>query len=118
MNRWYQIRRMRGAAFLILVGVLALLNQWNILHWDRSWPFFLIVAGSIALAEHAARAADIREQQAAQGLSTPIGLAGNQPSPHYPASPSDWSGAPPNTVEPPFIQAHPPASEDPGREDR
>lgn len=31
MNRWYQIRRLRGAVILILIGVLALLNQWNIL---------------------------------------------------------------------------------------
>lgn len=32
MNRWYQIRRLRGAVILILIGVLALLNQWNIMH--------------------------------------------------------------------------------------
>ena len=38
MNRWYQVRRLRGAVILILIGVLALLNQWNIMHWRVSWP--------------------------------------------------------------------------------
>ena len=45
MNRWYQIRRLRGAVILILIGVLALLNQWNILYWHNSWPLILIVIG-------------------------------------------------------------------------
>jgi len=54
MNHYIMIRRLRGPAFLLLVGVLALLNQADILSWGKSWPFYLILAGLLALAEHAA----------------------------------------------------------------
>lgn len=54
MNHYIMIRRLRGPAFLLLVGTLALLNQANILSWGRSWPFFLILAGVLALAERLA----------------------------------------------------------------
>jgi hypothetical protein len=65
MVRWYQVRRLRGPLFLILVGVLFLLDQWNILGFNKSWPLFLIVAGLLALAERAAWTADAAQQQAA-----------------------------------------------------
>jgi len=58
MNRYIQIRRLRGPATLLLVGALALLNQADILSWGKSWPFFLILAGVFALAERAALASD------------------------------------------------------------
>jgi len=58
MNRYILIRRLRGPAFLLLVGALALLNQADILSWGKSWPFFLILWGVLALAERAALAAD------------------------------------------------------------
>lgn len=54
MNRYFMIRRMRGPAFLLLVGVMALLAQLHILGWGRSWPLFLIMAGVFLLAERAA----------------------------------------------------------------
>jgi hypothetical protein len=54
MNSWLLIRRLRGPAFLILVGITALLNQWGILSFSRSWPLYLILAGVIGLAERAA----------------------------------------------------------------
>ena len=57
MNSYIMIRRLRGPAFLLLVGVLALLNQANILSWGRSWPLFLILAGVLKLAERAVLAA-------------------------------------------------------------
>jgi len=57
MNSWLFIRRLRGPAFLILVGVTALLNQWNVLSFSRSWPLYLILAGVLGLAERAAYAA-------------------------------------------------------------
>jgi hypothetical protein len=53
MNPYIMIRRLRGPAFLLLVGVLALLNQANVISWGRSWPFFLILAGVLQLAERA-----------------------------------------------------------------
>jgi hypothetical protein len=54
MNSWFLIRRLRGPAFLILLGVTALLNQWGVLSFSRSWPLYLILAGVIGLAERAA----------------------------------------------------------------
>jgi hypothetical protein len=54
MNSWLLIRRLRAPAFVILVGVNALLNQWGILSFGRSWPFYLILGGVLGLAERAA----------------------------------------------------------------
>src|ERR1700734_3040098 len=56
MNSWLLIRRLRGPAFLILIGITALLNQWGVLSFGRSWPLYLILAGVIGLAERAALA--------------------------------------------------------------
>ena len=42
MSRYILIRRLRGPAFLLLVGVNALLAQAHILGWGHSWPFYLI----------------------------------------------------------------------------
>lgn len=58
MNHYILIRRLRGPAFLLLVGVIALLAQMNILGWGQSWPLFLILAGVLILAERAALAAE------------------------------------------------------------
>lgn len=58
MSRYILIRRLRGPAFLLLVGALALLNQADLLSWGKSWPLFLILAGLLALAERAAIASD------------------------------------------------------------
>lgn len=58
MSRYILIRRLRGPAFLLLVGVIALMAQANILSWGRSWPLFLIVAGLLLLAERAASASE------------------------------------------------------------
>jgi hypothetical protein len=58
MSRYILIRRLRGPAFLLLVGVNALLAQAHILGWGHSWPFYLILAGLLALAERAALASE------------------------------------------------------------
>lgn len=58
MSRYILIRRLRGPAFLLLVGVIALLNQAGILSWTHAWPLFLILAGVLQLAERAAFASD------------------------------------------------------------
>ena len=122
MSGWYQIRRLRGAVFLILIGVLALLNQWNILSWSASWPLFLIVLGLLMLAERAAWTTEVRRQQEAQAFGSDAAARSAGP----PATPSSaaqapWSSSssPAHNVETsPFMQTHPPAPEDPGREDR
>jgi hypothetical protein len=54
MTSWLMIRRLRGPAFLLLVGITALLNQWDILSFSRSWPLYLILFGIMSLAERAA----------------------------------------------------------------
>ncbi len=56
MNAWLLVRRLRGPAFLIMVGITALLNQWGVLSFSRSWPLYLILAGVLGLAERAALA--------------------------------------------------------------
>ena len=70
MNRYILIRRLRGPAFLLLVGVNAILAQSGVLGWGESWPFYLILAGLLALAERAAIATD-----------------GPPPMPPYPSQP-------------------------------
>jgi len=74
MNKYILIRRLRGPAFLLLVGIDALLAQAHILGWHQSWPFFLIIAGAFALAERAAIATN------------------GVPPPPYPGAP--FTGAP------------------------
>jgi DUF4097 and DUF4098 domain-containing protein YvlB len=54
MDSWLLIRRLRGPAFLILFGITALLNQWGVLSFSHSWPFYLILAGVLAVLERAA----------------------------------------------------------------
>jgi hypothetical protein len=58
MNRYIMIRRLRGPAILLLIGVMALLSQANILGWGQSWPLILILLGLLMLAERAALAAE------------------------------------------------------------
>jgi uncharacterized membrane protein len=60
MNRYILIRRLRAPAFLLLVGVIALLDEANVLSWGQCWPLFLILAGVLLLAERAALATAAR----------------------------------------------------------
>jgi hypothetical protein len=75
-----------------LVGVLALLNQADILTWGRSWPLYLILAGVLLLAERAALASE-----------------GGVPTAPYPGVP--YPGAPyTGPVDPAAAQGQPGAS--------
>ena len=56
MSQWLLIRRLRGPAFLLLIGVMALLQEWGGFGFSRSWPLLLILAGVMSLAERAALA--------------------------------------------------------------
>jgi hypothetical protein len=58
VSRYLLIRRLRGPAFLLLIGVDALLAQAHILSWSKSWPFYLILGGVLMLAERAALASE------------------------------------------------------------
>jgi hypothetical protein len=76
MNRYILIRRLRGPAFLLLVGVIALLNQMDILSWGHAWPLFLILAGALMLAERATLA---NQDYAPYPYSTPAATGAAQP---------------------------------------
>ena len=39
----------RGSIWVVLVGVLFLLDTFDILSWSHSWPLFIIAAGLIAI---------------------------------------------------------------------
>lgn len=90
MNRYLLIRRLRGPAFLLLIGVNALLAQTGILGWGHSWPFYLILAGVIMLAERAALAVD--------GGAMPPPYTG-APYPGGPAAGAPYTAAPPAPAE-------------------
>jgi hypothetical protein len=83
MNSWLLIRRLRGPAFLILVGITALLNQWGVLSFSRSWPLYLILAGVIGLAERAAIIAAPPAPPVYPGPYAPTGYAAGTPVPPY-----------------------------------
>ncbi|HZP05666.1 MAG TPA: DUF5668 domain-containing protein [Terracidiphilus sp.] len=78
MNRYILIRRLRGPAILLLIGVLALLDQAGVINhfWHLFWPLLFIMIGVLLLAERAA-------------------LAGEDLSPSGPPYPgAPYSGAP------------------------
>jgi Domain of unknown function (DUF5668) len=58
MNRYILIRRLRWPAILLLLGLLALLDQFGIIEnfWGLFWPLLLILIGVLLLAERAALA--------------------------------------------------------------
>jgi hypothetical protein len=60
MSRYILIRRLRGPAVLVLIGVLGLLYQAGVIgyFWGLFWPLLLILVGAIMLAERAALAAE------------------------------------------------------------
>jgi len=96
MNRYILIRRLRGPAFLLLVGALALLNQADILSWGKSWPFYLILAGVFALAERAALASqdDMPPPPYAGGYQGPYPGQGQYPPPQAPYQGVPYPGVP------------------------
>jgi hypothetical protein len=54
MNPYIFIHRIKGPAMLLVFGITALLNEWDIISFGRSWPLYLIVFGVLQLAERAA----------------------------------------------------------------
>jgi len=105
MNRYYMIRRLRGPIWLLMVGVIALLNQAHILTWGHAWPLLLILAGVLKLAERAAFSADFDTAGFPPMPGQPYG------QPPYPgAYPGAYPGtnqAPyPGTAQAPFQGSH------------
>ena len=58
MNRYILIRRLRGPAVLLLLGIVALLHEADLVDgWSIFFPLLLILIGVLKLAERAALAA-------------------------------------------------------------
>ena len=95
MSRYILIRRLRGPAFLLLVGFIALMAEARLMSWSHSWPLFLILAGVLALAERAALAAE--GYPPTPGAADPSQYPAGQypPGSSYPGSyPGAYPGAP------------------------
>ncbi|MGC8548520.1 MAG: LiaI-LiaF-like domain-containing protein [Acidobacteriaceae bacterium] len=54
MNQYLMLRRLRGPLILVTIGVMALLDQYGVLSFWKSWPLILIVIGILQLAERVA----------------------------------------------------------------
>jgi hypothetical protein len=94
MNRYIMVRGLRGPAFILLVGLLALLSQAHILGWGKSWPLFLILAGLLKLAERAALSSLSNYPPPYPGAPDPRTATGvppypGQPVAHFPSEPQD-----------------------------
>ncbi len=49
----FLLRRIRGPVFLLCFALTAILAQWDILSFARSWPLYLLTAGLLRLLEFA-----------------------------------------------------------------
>lgn len=114
MSRYILIRRLRGPAFVLLVGVIALLAQAHILSWGRSWPLYLILAGVLLLAERAALASEGGYPPPPYpGAPYPGAYSGNTP---YPGAPYSGAVDPSASGQPPAAAIVPAHSQDFGKE--
>jgi hypothetical protein len=106
MNRYIFIRRLRGPAFLLLVGIIALLDQAHILRWGYAWPLFLILWGVLLLAERAALAQD--EMQGPPYPGSCSGSYSGQYSGQYAGAPQPPAPGPaaPSAPETSIVPAH------------
>jgi hypothetical protein len=90
MNSYYFIHRIKWPAMLVVVGITALLDEYNLISYSHSWPLYLIVLGVLTLAERAMAAQQVppadypypQPWPPVQGAPMP----GQQPYPPAPAS--------------------------------
>lgn len=97
MNRYILIRRLYGPAILLLLGILALLNQAGVASWNLFVPLLLILLGVIKLAERAALASDPYYGMPYGGAVNPAAAPGTQPYPGQtpgPTPPQDFGSGP------------------------
>jgi len=90
MNRYLLVRRLRGPAFLLLLGILALLHQTGVVDhfWHWFWPLALILWGVLLLAERAALEMEGYPQ---------VYPDASYPGAPYPAGPYPGTGTGPGT---------------------
>jgi hypothetical protein len=80
MNKYILIRRLRGPAILLLLGIVALLHEADLIDfWGMFIPLLLILIGVLKLAERAALAA-AGDEVPYPGSAYPYGAAA-QPAP-------------------------------------
>jgi hypothetical protein len=95
MNPYLFIHRIKGPAMLLVFGVTALLNEWDIISFGKSWPLYLIVFGVLQLAERAAwsqwQQQQIAQAQYAQATNPPSGPGSDGPAPSAGAPPASSS---------------------------
>jgi len=93
MNRYMMVCRLRWPAALLLTGVIALLDQEDILTWGHAWPLYLILFGVLALVERALMASEPPPTYPYAGYGQyPPQPAGYQPAPPAPAQPTQQTG--------------------------
>ena len=90
MNRYILIRRVKGPAILLLIGVIALLHQADLASWSLFLPLLLILIGVLKLAERAALAA--AGDEALYPGAYQSGYPGAYPDP-YPGAPVSYGTA-------------------------
>jgi hypothetical protein len=95
MTRWLLIRRLRGPAYILLIGVMAMLQEWTNFGFGRSWPLLLILGGVFALAERAALAqTNLEAYDPVTGQPRPMGPAAGFPPASSAAAPEAPGVAP------------------------
>ncbi len=77
------LRALQGSIWVVLVGVLFLLDSLRILSWAHSWPLFIIVAGVMIFLQ---RSTAIRFAQSAVTSVVPPPPAAGRPEANAPAS--------------------------------
>ena len=50
----YHTRRLMGPAIITTVGILFLLSELRVAHFDRTWPIILLVIGGVKLLQSSA----------------------------------------------------------------
>ena len=90
-------RGLMGAAVLVALGILFLLDNYGI-EFDRTWPVILLVIGGVLLLSHSGSTEGHVQPTWAAPQSQPV-----QPQPPQPQVPSGWTtgtAPPPGPTQP------------------
>ncbi|MDE3104688.1 MAG: B-box zinc finger protein [Acidobacteriota bacterium] len=89
MYRLRVLAALRGAIWIILIGVMFLLDTFHILSWGSSWPLFIITAGLMAILQRTIYAQAMAANYAAPPAQTPPPAPTPTPAPAPAAEPHD-----------------------------
>jgi hypothetical protein len=109
-DQWLRVTRaLRGSIWLMLVGLLMILNGARLLSWGRSWPLFLIAAGVLKFMDrsfYASRfnrsATGFQSGPPQAGPTQPVAPPQPAPRPTY----GDWNPPPAEPYTPPAQSAN------------